>query len=197
MTVYHAARKLPHALVELVAMLIVTVDGDPNCRLRPHQRALVALAYLHKHETPAPLAAGFRISVGTTHAYVHDVVNLLARHAPTLAEAMREADPGFLLPDGPVTKSDKLNDGTTDYSGKKKCHGVNIQAVTAQDGGSCGSRPRGPAGPRPDRRPRTGHHRHLRSTGHRSPGRQGVCRSRGHGRSTEQGSSELRTPGQT
>lgn len=115
-------------------MLIVPGKGDRRCKLRPSQRAMVALVYLREHSTLAKIAAGFGIGESTAHAYTSAVIHLLADRAPGLLKVLREADTDFVLLDGTLAECDRVGDGRGDYSHKHRRHGVSVHVVTDPGG---------------------------------------------------------------
>ena len=103
-------------------------------KLSAGRQALLVVAYLRKGETYAALACGFRIGTSTVYRYLREATTLLAAMAPTLEQAiMVAAGKAYVILDGTLLRIDRV--GMTSgydrafYSGKHKCHGVNVQVI--------------------------------------------------------------------
>src|SRR6266568_268851 len=101
------------------------------------QQALLVLAYLRKGETFAELAAGFGVGTATAWRYVTETVGLLAARSPKLRTALREAKQAghaYVVIDGTLIPIDRVAADRPFYSGKHRCHGMNLQVIAAPDG---------------------------------------------------------------
>lgn len=103
-------------------------------KLSTGRQALLVVAYLRKGETYADLAGGFKIGTSTVYRYVREAIALLAAMAPTLAEAVEvAAGKAYVILDGTLLRIDRVGMASgydrAFYSGKHKCHGVNVQVI--------------------------------------------------------------------
>jgi hypothetical protein len=103
-------------------------------KLSVGRQALLVVAYLRKGETYAELACGFEIGTSTVYRYVREAITLLAAMAPTLQQAIEVATrKAFVILDGTLLRIDRvaMSSGRDRafYSGKHKCHGVNVQVI--------------------------------------------------------------------
>lgn len=103
-------------------------------RLEAGQQALLVLAHLRKGETYTDLATGFGIGTSTVYRYLREALDLLAAMAPTLEQAIAvAAGKAYVILDGSLLRIDRVGmAGGHDrpyYSGKHKCHGVNVQVI--------------------------------------------------------------------
>ena len=92
------------------------------------------MAHLRKGETYADLAAGFAIGTTTVFRYIREALDVLAALALTLRDAVTVAGrKAFVIVDGTLLRIDRVGMASGRdrpyYSGKHKCHGVNVQVV--------------------------------------------------------------------
>jgi hypothetical protein len=104
-------------------------------RLTAGEQATLVLAHLRKGDTYAELAAGYGIGTTTVFRYITEAIELLAALAPTLAKAMAViVAKAFVILDGTLLRIDRVGMGSGRdrpyYSGKHKCHGVNVQVIS-------------------------------------------------------------------
>jgi hypothetical protein len=98
---------------------------------------LLVLVHLRKGETYAEVAAGSGVGIATAWRYITETVALLARRAPKLDQVLRtvkKAGHPYLVLDGTLIRIDRVAADRPYYSGKHKCHGMNIQLLAAPDG---------------------------------------------------------------
>lgn len=104
--------------------------GTRRRRLTADGQALLALAHLRCGHTYAQLAAGFGIGLATVYRYIAEAVEVLAALAPTLQQAMTvAANKAFVILDGTLLHIDRIAADRPYYSGKHKCHGMNVQVI--------------------------------------------------------------------
>jgi hypothetical protein len=106
-------------------------------KLPPAQQALLVLAYLHKGETFAQLAAGFGLGTATAWRYVTETVGLLAARSPKLQRALvkaKKAGHAFVVLDGTLIPIDRVAADRPFYSGKHHRHGMNLQVIASPGG---------------------------------------------------------------
>ena len=103
-------------------------------RLQVDQQAHLVLAHLRKGETYTDLAVGFGIGTTTVFRYIREALDLLAALAMTLDQAIAVARrKAFVTLDGTLLRIDRVGMSSRRdrpyYSGKYKCHGVNVQVI--------------------------------------------------------------------
>jgi DDE superfamily endonuclease/Helix-turn-helix of DDE superfamily endonuclease len=103
-------------------------------KLSAGRQALLVVAYVRKGETYADLACGFQVGTSTVYRYVREALALLAAMAPALDQAIEVARrKAFVILDGTLLRIDRVGMGSgrdrAVYSGKHKCHGLNVQVI--------------------------------------------------------------------
>ncbi|GAB3474295.1 hypothetical protein GCM10027521_02490 [Amycolatopsis cihanbeyliensis] len=108
--------------------------GTRRRKLPAGRQALLVVAHLRKNDTYAELACGFGVGTSTVYRYIREGLDLLAAKAPTLEQAIEVAKrKAFVILDGTLLRIDRVRMASgydrAFYSGKHKCHGLNVQLI--------------------------------------------------------------------
>lgn len=143
MVPYRAMLDVPHEVVEHISWLIYARRCELNSRWRRlgcFKQALLVLVHLRKNETLAHLGTGFGVSTATAGRYVIETIDVLAEHAPSLLDALRDHDPKeFLILDGTLVRTDRVAADEPYYSMKHRHHGMNCRSWRVRTAGRSGS----------------------------------------------------------
>lgn len=148
---YPGMDQLSSANLQLTARLIARhreAIGSLWRKLEPGPQALLALAYLRRHDTLAELAAWFGVGTTTAWRYIREVVALLEALAPSLAAGLWTACSRglrWVLLDGTCCEIDRVKDWRdptrpwTEHVDRHWCrkhrhHAVTLPALTDSDG---------------------------------------------------------------
>lgn len=125
-----------HALITLSDVLRHRrgVVGTRWRRLAVGEQTLLVMAHPRKGETYADLAAGFGTGTTTAFRYIREALEAVAALAPSLGDAIEVAmRKAFVNLEGTLLRIDRVGMGSGRdrlyFSGKHKCHGMNVQVI--------------------------------------------------------------------
>ncbi|MFJ7593439.1 transposase family protein [Streptomyces sp. NPDC097617] len=138
---YTARLPLSSATLNYLATLIrghLKKIGSPWRALPPGKIAGIVLAVLRCDQRPGDLAGGNGVHRTTVTRWVREVVGLLAARAPRLDRGLKitRTGDGIVLLEGSLIRT-RRRTGTANrknYSGKHKCHGLLVIALTDDKG---------------------------------------------------------------
>lgn len=147
MITYPASLDVPATTLEVVTKWLAVYRRRPG--KRPVQRAatartqaLLVLRWFKDATKLRILAIDAGISIATAYRYLHEAIDVIADHAPTLPQVLERAktrDWPFVCLDGtliPTTKNAAPGHNSADlwWSGKHAEHGGNLQVLTGPGG---------------------------------------------------------------
>jgi hypothetical protein len=107
-------------------------------RLPPAQQALLVLVHLRCGDPYAHLAASFGVGATTAYRYIGETVDLLAAAAPQLSTTIAaRAGREVTILDGTIVSSHRVRwtaEHKRWYCARKKTYGINLQALTDEQG---------------------------------------------------------------
>jgi hypothetical protein len=144
---YRATLDVPEQTAATVSRWLAAhrrrVDARPWQRVAtPWVQAVMVLRWFKDGADLRLLARDAGISIATAYRYLHEGIDVIAAHAPDLAEVLAHAlgeGWAFVCLDGtliPAARSSARSEAGHDiwYSGKHRRHGANIQVLTGSTG---------------------------------------------------------------